>query len=88
LAACRKPGSESAPIRKYSLRGQVVRLDSTRRVATIKHEKIDGWMEAMTMDFPVQEDQDLTLLAPGRGISATVYVRDLEFWIGDVKPVP
>jgi Cu/Ag efflux protein CusF len=88
LAACRKPVSESAPIRKYSLRGRVVRLDSARRVATIKHEKIEGWMEAMTMDFPVRENRDLTLLSPGRGINATVYVRDLEFWVTDVKPLP
>ena len=85
LAGCRKPVSEPAPIRVYSLRGEVVRLDSARRIATIKHEKIDGWMEAMTMDFPVREDRDLAALSPQRAVTAKVYVQDLEFWIGDVQ---
>jgi Cu/Ag efflux protein CusF len=45
--------SEVAPVRKYPLRGHVIRLDIHRQIATVKHEKIEGWMEAMTMDFPV-----------------------------------
>ena len=88
LASCRKTASETAPIRSYSLRGEVVRVDAGRRIATIRHEKIEGWMEAMTMDFPVRENRDLDELLPHRGaIVATVYVQDLEFWIGDVKSV-
>jgi protein SCO1/2 len=88
LASCRQTLSEPPPIRKYQLRGQVVRVDTGRRTATIKHETIEGWMEAMTMDFPVREDRDLNALSPERAIVATVHVQDLEFWIADVKAVP
>ena len=88
LAACRKTSSETAPIRKYSVRGKVVRLDTSRRIATIKHEKIEGWMEAMTMDFPIRADRDLKTLSRERVIVATVYVQDLEFWIADVSAAP
>jgi protein SCO1/2 len=67
------------------MRGEVVRLDTRQRIATVKHGKIDGWMEAMTMDFPVREDRDLKALSPGSAIVAKVYVQDLEFWIGAVE---
>ena len=66
----------------------MVRVDARRRIATIKHDKIDGWMEAMTMDFPVRDDRDLNALSRERVIVATVYVQDLEFWIGDVSAAP
>src|SRR5687768_6730229 len=88
LAACRKTRSETAPIREYRLRGHVVRLDTGQRIATIKHQKIEGWMDAMTMDFPVREDRDLKALSQARAIVATVYVQDLEFWIAGVQPLP
>lgn len=63
-----------------------MRLDSQVRTATIKHKKIDGWMEAMTMEFPVHEARDFEKLKVGQKISATVYVRGDDFWIGNVEP--
>jgi Cu/Ag efflux protein CusF len=68
---------------KYPLRGQILRLDTTHRTATIKHERIEGWMEAMTMEFPV-EPSEFGRLHAGDRIRATVFVKDLDFWIGDI----
>jgi protein SCO1/2 len=63
-------------------------LDPPRRIATIRHGKIEGWMEAMTMEFPVREGEDLSKLQPGNHIEATVYVQGLTFAIGGVRKDP
>jgi Cu/Ag efflux protein CusF len=87
LASCggTKP---STPPKEYKLTGEVVRLDPQVRTAAIKHEKIDGWMEAMTMEFPVREAKEFEKLAVGKKITATVYVNGDEFWIGNIQTVP
>lgn len=76
------------PEQRYPMRGTVVRLDQKARVATIEHEKIEGWMEAMTMDFPVKDEAGWKHLSPGRRITATVFVRGMEFHIGGIQPAP
>jgi Cu/Ag efflux protein CusF len=80
--------SETEPLKKYELRGEVTRVDGKDKIATIKHEPIGDWMGAMTMDFPVKEDADFAKLAPGKPVSATVYVKGFEYWVGDVKDAP
>jgi Cu/Ag efflux protein CusF len=86
LAGCSTSPKASEPMREFTLHGKVVRLNSTDRIATIRHEKIDGWMEAMTMEFPVREGEDLLKLGEGNQITATVYVQGMTFSIGNVQP--
>lgn len=74
------------PPKQYQLKGVVVKLDPQVRTATIKHERIDGWMEAMTMEFPVREAKEFDKLAVGKHITATVYVTDDVYWIGNIQP--
>jgi Cu/Ag efflux protein CusF len=85
LAACggSKPAS---PPKEYQLKGVIVRLDPQVRTAVIKHGKIEGWMEAMTMEFPVHDAKDFEKLAIGKQITATVYVSDDGYWIGNIQP--
>ena len=64
--------------------GEIIRLEPKTRVALIKHEAIPGWMEAMTMDFPVESSLEFTKLKPGMRIRATVFVKDLDYWIGEI----
>ena len=73
------------PLRKYELHGEVARLDTENKTATIKHQAIGDWMGAMTMEFPVKEDADFKKLAPGKPVNATVFVQGLNYWVGDVK---
>lgn len=80
------PKERSEPLRQYSMRGSVLRLDPEGHIATIKNEKIEGWMESMTMDFPVKDQADFAKLHPGDTIRATVFVQGLEYWVGNVKP--
>lgn len=87
LCACKekpvKPVS-NAPIEKYKLAGVVVSLDSQGHVAKINGEKVEGWMEAMTMEYPVKDRSEFDKLHVGDHITATVFVQDLNYWIGDI----
>jgi Cu/Ag efflux protein CusF len=83
--ACRKP----QPAEKtYALRGTIVSLDAQTKTATIKHEKIGDWMEAMTMEFPVRDQAGFAKLRAGENITATVHTRPdtFEYWITDIHP--
>lgn len=74
-----------AAAKKYQLQGEVLRLDPAAHSAFIKHDEIEGWMEAMTMEFPVESEADLKKLHEGDRIEATVFVQDLDYWIGEIQ---
>jgi protein SCO1/2 len=90
LTGCaeQKPAVASKPDKRYGLTGEVIRLDAKNRIATIQHGEIKGWMEAMTMDFPVRDEAEFAKLKPGLKIEAIVNVteKNYEFWLTDVKP--
>ena len=90
LCACRekapKPVS-NAPIEKYKLDGVVVSLDPKAHIAKINGQKIEGWMEAMTMEYPVKDPQEFDKLHAGDHITATVFVQDLNYWLGEIHQV-
>lgn len=86
LAACSKNSASSEPEKQYPLTGQVKSLDAKVQTATIQHEAIGDWMEAMTMEFPVHEKVDFDRLHPGDKIKATVHVKGVDYWITNVQP--
>jgi Cu/Ag efflux protein CusF len=85
LAACtqkKQPEFEyGEPKKRYPVKGVVLRLRPEARIAVIQHEKIEGWMVAMTMDFPVPEPAEFAKLKEKSTIRATVCVNDLFYWI-------
>lgn len=88
LAGC-KPKVEEKPAEKYSLHGQVMRLEDQGHLVAIRHEEIKGWMGAMTMEFPVRESRDWSSLHEKDCIDAAVYVREkIEYWLAEVKHLP
>jgi Cu/Ag efflux protein CusF len=82
----RKPVS-NAPLEKYKFDGVVVSVDPKGHVAKINGQKIEGWMEAMTMDYPVKDQQEFDKLHAGDHIAATVFVQDLNYWLGEIHQV-
>ncbi len=86
-SACARHGVSydyGEPKHRYQLHGQVLRLRPENRIAVIKHEKIEGWMEAMTMEFPVPDAAQFEKLKEGSWIRATVNVNDMYFWLTDI----
>jgi Cu/Ag efflux protein CusF len=82
LCACHR----EAPAKTYQMRGDIVSIDASSKIAVIHNEKIEGWMDSMTMEFPVHDASLLNGLKPGDRIVATIHVKDdLAYWIDDVK---
>jgi Cu/Ag efflux protein CusF len=81
LAGCAKQAAE----KRYTLTGDVVGVDPKTQMATIKGNKIEGWMEAMTMEYPVKDKSEFAKLAAGDRITATVFVGEANYHIGDIQ---
>lgn len=75
------------PIQEYELKGEVVSVDPSAQLATIKHEKIEGWMEAMTMEYPVKDKQEFQKLKPKEQIRAKIQVQGTDYWVSAVTDV-
>ena len=71
--------------RHYPMRGVVVRLDPNMNLASIQAEKVEGWMDAMTMEYPVENKKEYLSLRKGEKITATVNVTSEGFWLTNVK---
>jgi Cu/Ag efflux protein CusF len=90
LCGCKEKAAKpvsNAMIEKYKLDGVIVSLDPKAQVAKINAQKIDSWMEAMTMEYPVKDQSEFDKLHAGDHIMATVFVQDLNFWVGDIHQV-
>src|SRR4029079_4725833 len=49
----------------YPVHGQVQSSDAPRKLVTLKHDEIKGFMPAMTMPYEVADPRVLTTLTPG-----------------------
>ena len=89
LTACQqsavKEEAKDEPVKQYAMHGEVLRLDPQGKIAAIKAGKIEGWMEAMTMEYPVKEQPEFDKLHVGDKIDATVYVQGNSYWVGGVQ---
>ena len=82
LTACQsKPQPQG---KRYELKGTVVSVDKPNKTATISHEEIKGYMEAMTMPYKLKDSWPLDVMKPGDGIQATLVVTDDYAWLEDV----
>ena len=81
------PPVSTATNQTYAVRGVVQAIPPDHRHATIKHEKIPGYMAAMTMDFPVRDTNGLAGLAPGDEITFNLIVTAEDDWIENLQRV-
>ena len=84
LSACqRNPAAQ--PAKEYQMQGEVVGLDPAAHLATVKAGKIEGWMEAMTMEYPIPNAQEYKVLRVGDKVTATVHVTREKYWLTNVR---
>lgn len=77
ISACQQPAannSNSSTAKRYPFTGKVVSVNKAAKKATIAHEDIPGYMESMTMEFPIHEDWVWNDLTPGSEIHAELVV--------------
>jgi Cu/Ag efflux protein CusF len=79
-AAPSPPAPKAAPPaagrKAYTFHGKVETVDRRAQSLGVKGEKIEGWMDAMTMMYPVDDPAILDKLAVGDQITATVFDGD------------
>ncbi len=85
LAGCTKA---APPTAEYRVTGEVLGLDASAQTAKLKAGKIEGWMEAMTMDFPIKDKQEFEKLKVGETIHAKVSVQGTDYWLSGVEEAP
>lgn len=86
LGCQRNPAAQ--PAKEYQMQGEVVGLDPAAHLATVKAGKIEGWMEAMTMEYPVKDPQEFDKLKVGGNIQAKIMVQGTDYWISSVNAGP
>ena len=72
--------------KSYVFKGTVTTVDASANNLVVANEKIEGWMDAMTMKYDVDDPSVLKQLKRGDHIQATVYDGDLKLY--KVKVVP
>src|SRR5260370_18069175 len=77
--------SPAAPARRYALKGVIEAVDATRPSVTVVHERVPGFMDAMTMAFPVHDDPRVVAILRARDkIEATLVVDGDRYWLGRI----
>lgn len=77
--SCGSRGSRNE--KRFDFKGKVIAVNKSARTATIDHEDIVGYMDAMTMDFEIRRPSDLEMIKPGSQITGTLVVDDTSSWV-------
>jgi Cu/Ag efflux protein CusF len=72
--------------KSYTFHGKVTSVDAKTNKLTIDGEKVQGWMDAMTMAYSVDNPDVIKTIKTGDQIEATVY--DGDYTLHNVKVVP
>jgi protein SCO1/2 len=90
LAGC-KPDSQQNVAENSNLKafegihGIVREMAPDRKTVTVQHDKVPGYMPAMTMPFNVRDPQELDGIEVGADITFKLVVRTNEHWIQDIR---
>jgi protein SCO1/2 len=70
--------------KRYDLKGTIVSIDKANQSATISHEEVKDFMDAMTMPFKLKDAWPLDVMKPGDEVQAALVVTDDAAWLEDV----
>jgi Cu/Ag efflux protein CusF len=70
--------NKTAPVGKkqFNFKGKVEKIDAANKTFAVKNEKVDGWMDAMTMNYVPDKEDVLKRVKVGDEITAKVYDGD------------
>jgi protein SCO1 len=90
VSACQNTSNEpnsSSEVKGYKLKGKVISVDVANKKVEVEHENIVGYMDAMTMKFPVRNaDWAFQELAKDAIIEATLKVDNVkgDYWLEEI----
>jgi len=79
--------SNNSAVTSYATKGVVEKITPDRRTATIDTDKIPGYMDKMTMDYPVLNTNELKGISPGDIIRFKLVVSTNADWIDGVHRI-
>lgn len=82
LIACKSQPPQQG--KRYELKGSIVSVDKAKQSATIAHEEVKDFMDAMTMPFKLKDAWPLDVMKPGDQVQATLVVTEDSAWLEDV----
>jgi protein SCO1/2 len=74
----------SATEKHYDLKGKVVSVEKDKRLVTVSHGDIEGYMSAMVMPFTLKDEGALQIIVPGDQVQATLVVDGATSWLENV----
>jgi Cu/Ag efflux protein CusF len=86
LLAVASFGQAPSGKKAYTFHGKVEAVDESSKSMKVNGEEVKGWMNAMTMDYKVDDAAVLKKVKPGDRIMATVYDGDLVLHKVQVMP--
>ena len=81
-----KAAKKDAGKKALTFHGKVEKVDPKTKMLTINGEKVEGWMAAMIMAYPVDKEDVLKQVKVGDKITAKVYDGDFRI-LHDVQVV-
>lgn len=87
LMACQSKPAAIVQGKRYEFKGTIVSIDKANQSATISHEEVKDFMDAMTMPFKLKDAWPLDVMKPGDEVQATLVVTDDSAWLEDVVVV-
>lgn len=83
------PGCSGMPGGKlYPIRGEVVSVTAARNEVVLHHEPIAGFMQGMTMPFPVANRDLLEGIEPGDRIEGVLLVEGARYALVSLAEIP
>ena len=73
-------GAQPQGKKTYVFKGTVEDVDANAKKLTVKNEKIEGWMDTMSMKYELDNPEVLKQLKAGDRIEATVYDGDYKLY--------
>jgi Cu/Ag efflux protein CusF len=81
------PAPAQSATRTYHLEGTVVSIDRQQKRIIVDHKEIPGFMGAMTMPYPVVDDQTLDRVKAGYEITADVVATNSDVHLDNIVVV-
>jgi Cu/Ag efflux protein CusF len=81
------PQQQDSGAKRYHLEGTVVSIDRQQKRVTVDGKDIPGFMAAMTMPYPVADDETLHRVKPGDQITADIVAAGSEYHLDNVVVV-
>lgn len=75
---------QASSVQRYDVTGFVLTVDAPNRTVLVSHDRIPGYMDAMTMPYRVDDPRELQHLKPGEKIQFTLVVSKTASYISKV----